>query len=211
MLEKKHRKAWLKPLAAINREAINNSNDFDNHFERGLLAWQFFDTSTFLLKACQAALPDVLAAVGVEELCFYSSTKRIADLVAAPALRWVAGVQYPGADDKALAAFAKSPYCHHFTKLNLEEVKVTDAGLKSFAKSTDMNRLRAITISTDRVLTYTKPKFTAAGVLALLHSKRVPKLSHLKLARRPRRTLVWRTSSPTQFSQSSRNSRSRCR
>jgi uncharacterized protein (TIGR02996 family) len=178
-LEGKHGEAWLAPLAAYGgREAgMFGRSDFD----RGLYNYLFVTTSDFLLKAWQNALPDALARTGVEGLYFYSPTKRIADFAASPALRWVARVQYPGADDRALAAFASSPNFAHLSGLDFQEVRLTDAGLRDFAKTTNTARLREVAISTEGGLTHTKAKFTAAGVLALLHSDRLPHLDALDI------------------------------
>ena len=54
-------------------------------------------------------------------------------------------------------------------------------GLKAFAKSTRTANLRSLTISNDGGLSTKKPKFTAAGVLALLNSARLPRLGTLDL------------------------------
>ncbi len=177
-LESKHRKAWVKPLTAID-PSLEPDSYID--FRRGLLVLLFIDTGLFLLKAHQSALPGALAAVGVEELCFQSATKRVAELANSPALRFAARIEYPGADDKALAAFATAPNCAHLSKLDFGQVTFTDRGLKAFADTTNMTNLRTLTISTEGGFTNRKPKFTAAGVLALLNSPRLPQLEFLEL------------------------------
>jgi uncharacterized protein (TIGR02996 family) len=177
-IEHKHRKAWLKPLAKISPGFV--PQDYVD-FRRGLLTYLWFDTADFLLKKHQAALPDVIAAVGVEQLCFYSATKRIEDFVGSAALRWTAGIQYPGADGKMLAAIAASPNCAHLSGLSFQEVAFTDSGLTAFAKSTQTANLRKLILSTEGALSSKKPKFTAGGVLALLNSDRLPRLDHLDL------------------------------
>ena len=176
-LELAHRKAWLKPLTAIDKKL---TGDFI-YFNRGLLAYLFVTTSDFLLKSWQTALPDALAAVGVEELCFYFPTKRSKDFAASPALRWVARVQYPGADDAGLVAFGRASNLDHLSGLELQEVRFSDAGLRSFAETTAMTRLRSLTITTEGGLTDIRPKFTAAGILALLGSHHLPRLDALDI------------------------------
>lgn len=177
-IEQKHRKAWLEPLADIDPKLVR-----DNfvQFSRGLLWNLWLDTGEFLLNARQAALPDALAAVGVEELSFHSPTKRVADFVGSQALRWVSRIQYPGADDKTLGAIAGAPNCAHLSGISFQEVCFTDTGLKTFAKSARTSNLRNLTISNEGGLTTKKPKFTAAGVLALLNSERLPLLDNLFL------------------------------
>jgi uncharacterized protein (TIGR02996 family) len=177
-LARQHQNAWLAPLEAADAWAPRQDTDFT----RGLLKYLFLDTSDFLLKARQAALPDALAATGLEELCFFSATKRIADLAGSPALRWVARVQYPGADDAALGAFARAPNMAHLSGLELEGVRFTDAGLRAFADTTGTANLRAVIITPRGGLSEPKTRFSAAGVLALFNSRRLPRLDRLDLA-----------------------------
>jgi uncharacterized protein (TIGR02996 family) len=179
-LARTHGKAWLAPLSALDSNLAPNDL-LDGG--RGLLWCWFVTTGTFLSKKWQAALPDALAAVGVEELFLYSPTKKIADLANSPALSWVARLSYPGADDAALAAFARSGNLAHLSELQLREVKCTDAGLRDFAKNTSTSRLRALTLSSEGALGHTKPKFTAGGVIALLKSDRFPLLDSLEITR----------------------------
>jgi uncharacterized protein (TIGR02996 family) len=176
-LEVQHRFTWLMPLLEVDPRLDGEGIAF----RRGLLAYLFFDTSAFLSKTVRSTLPDALAAVGVESLCFFSPTKRISDFVSAPALRWGARLQYPGPDDAMLAAVGAATECAHLSELKFDEVSITDAGLKAFAASTGTARLRTVHISTSGSLTQKKPKFTAAGVLALLHSDRLPRLDTLEL------------------------------
>jgi uncharacterized protein (TIGR02996 family) len=177
-LERKHRKAWLRPLEKVDPEFLPPTYF---NFRRGLFSFVSFDIGAFLLKKWQPALPDAIAAVGIEELVFYSPTKRIAEFVASEALRWTAGIHYNGADDKMLAALATAPNCAHLATLNLSEVSFTDPGLKAFATTTQTANLRKLTISTEGALTSKKAKFTAAGVLALLNSDRLPRIDHLDI------------------------------
>lgn len=177
-LEETHRKAWLKPLTALGREW--DPGDAAS-FTRGLLLFLFTEPSAFLLKKNQTALQEALAAVGVEELCFYSATKRVAALVGSEALRWVPRLQLPGADDAALALIATAPNCAHLSGLNLQECAYTDKGLKAFAESTVTANLKSLCLSNEGGLDTKKAKFTVAGVLAALNSDRLPRLDHLDL------------------------------
>lgn len=177
-LEKKHRAAWLKPLTALGPRF--EPQDYQG-FKRGTFAYAFFDTSEFLLKKHQAVLPDVLSRVGVEELCFYSPTKKLADFANAPAFRWTSGVQYPGADDAALKLFAASDTWAHLSRVEFQELVATDAGLRAFAETTKMRNLARLELSTEGGLSSKKPRFTAAGVAALVESKRLPALAELSV------------------------------
>lgn len=177
-LESKHRTAWLKPLADVSK-ALLPADYVD--FRRGLLHYTFLQTDEFLRKAARQALPDALAAVGVEQLCFYSATKRTDDFATSPALRFVSHVQYPGADDAMLVALGASPTCAHLGGFEFGTVSFTDKGLNAFAADALTANLRRLTISTEGGLTSKKAKFTAAGVAALLNSDRLPRLEHLDL------------------------------
>jgi uncharacterized protein (TIGR02996 family) len=179
-LARKHGDAWLAPLTALDRN-LGPADLLD--VGRGLLWCWFVTTGTFLSKKWQAALPDALVAVGVEELFLYSPTKKIADLANSPALRWVARLSYPGADDDALAAFARSEELIRLSKLELREAKFSDVGLRDFAKHAATSRLRSLTLSSEGALGHTKPKFTAAGVLAVLKSDLLPRLESLEINR----------------------------
>lgn len=177
-LEAKHRNAWLKPLADVSNSMLP-----DDHveFRRGLLHYTFLKTEDFLRKAAQQALPGALAAVGVEQLCFYSPTKRTADFANSPVLRFVSQIQYPGADDAMMTALATSPTCAHLSGFEFGEVAFTDKGLKAFAADSLTADVRRLVISTEGGLTSKKAKFTAAGVAALLNSDRLPRIEHLDL------------------------------
>lgn len=177
-LESKHRKAWLKPLADVSPSML--PNDYVE-FRRGLLHYTFLKTEDFLRKAAQQALPDALAAVGFEQLCFYSPTKRTVDFANSPALRFVSQIQYPGADDAMLAALAAAANGAHLSGFEFGEVAFTDKGLKAFAETTGTANLRRLQISTEGGLTSKKAKFTAVGVAALLNSVKLPRLGHLDL------------------------------
>lgn len=131
-LEQRHRAAWLAPLTAVDAR-LTAGDPHPRDFSRGLYRALLVDTSKFLQKACQTVLPDALAAVGVEALGFYSATKRFRDMAASPAIRWVARVQYPGADDAALDAFGASGHFAHLSGLEFDQVTATDAGLTAFA------------------------------------------------------------------------------
>jgi uncharacterized protein (TIGR02996 family) len=179
-LARKHGKAWLAPLSALDRNL--EPNDLLD-VGRGLLWCWFVTTGTFLTKKWQAALPDALAAVGVEELFLYSPTKKVADFANSPALRWVARLSYPGADDAALAALARSEHLIHLGKLELREAKFADAGLRDFAKNARTSGLRSLALSSEGALGHTRPAFTAAGVIALLESDRLPLLDSLEITR----------------------------
>jgi hypothetical protein len=90
-------------------------------------------------------------------------------------------VQYPGADDAALVAFARAANMAHLSALELLEVRFTDAGLRYFAARTETAQLRTLIITPHGGLSVPRTKFTAAGVLAMLNSPRLPRLDRLDL------------------------------
>ncbi len=175
-LERKHRKAWVAPMVALGSDFT--PDDYVG-FERGLLSYQWVHTDKFLLKDWQTPRAEALAAVGVQGLLFHSATKRVSALAASPGVRWVAEILYPGADDDALAIFGRAPNLAHLSALDLQEVGVTDKGLRTFAEKSNMTRLRELHITPEGALTKRKAKFSSAGVLALLTSGRFPLLTSL--------------------------------
>jgi uncharacterized protein (TIGR02996 family) len=172
-LDTKHREAWLGPIESFGAHGDVSA------YARGFVTWIFVATGDFLKKKWQQTLTDALKTVGVEELCFYTRTTRINDFANAEALRWVTRIQYPGATDAMLAALAGAPNLAHFSAMILEEAKFSDAGLREFARTTQMSRLRKLTLTTTGGGAQTKAKFTASGVLALLRSDRLPLLNAL--------------------------------
>jgi uncharacterized protein (TIGR02996 family) len=191
-LAERHRAAWLAPLAAVDPRLARGDPGM-RPFARGLLKYHLFDTSLFLQKASQRALPDALAAVGVERLGFYSATKRHKDMAASPAFRWTAAVSYPGPDDAALAAIGAAPGWAHLSGLEFGEVKATDAGLKAFAKTSGTTRLTALGLASSGALDNPRGKYTAAGLLAVLASDRFPLLNALDLEAGQPVKFDWRT------------------
>jgi uncharacterized protein (TIGR02996 family) len=175
-LLKKHRKKWLAPLGLLWGVYLDADVE---QFSRGLLSSLFVEVGPFLSKRWQARLPDALAAVGVEKLYFWGPTKRPAALAASPAVRWVTTVDYPEADDAALAAFARSENFAHLSGLLLNEVRATDAGLRDFARHTRTANLTTIEVAAPGGRRNPAPTFTSRGVLALLKSDRLPRLKSL--------------------------------
>lgn len=170
-LASEHDAVWIAPLLGIERLLIHPVPNADE-YTRGLWGSLFMPVQRFLLNAYQRVLPDALAAVGVEELRFAGSTKRVA-AVAAPPLRWVARVIYPQADDKFLRAFGGSEYCTHLSSIELADPQITDGGLREFARTTGTRHLRRFALA-DVPRWRTRRKYTAAGILALLESDRFP-------------------------------------
>ena len=171
-LVSKHDAAWVAPLVGIDELLTTHVPDI-GHYTRGLWGSLFVPVQRFLLSASQRALPEAFAVVGVEELLFAGSTKRIEAVASAPALRWVGRVIFSQADDKLLRAFGGSESCAHLSGIELEDPQITDAGLREFARTTGMRHLRRFALT--NVLTWrARRKYTAAGVLALLESDRFP-------------------------------------
>src|SRR5262245_21748390 len=135
----------------------------------------------FLNETWQQALPEALAKVGVEGILFYEPTRRVGALAAARAVRQVARITYYGANDKMLERIGRSPNFAHLSELDFQDVHLTDAGLRAFAKNTSMTRLRDLTLSTSTYRGSAKARFTSAGVLALLNSARLPLLDSLEI------------------------------
>lgn len=69
----------------------------------------------------------------------------------------------------------------HLSDLQLDEVKVTDAGLEAFARHSRTTKLREFQLTVAGTLKTLKGKYTAAGLLAVLESERFPRLSGLYL------------------------------
>ena len=170
-LERKHRKSWLAPLHALDP----TTPPAYAFFVRGLLANLPVPTGDFLRPAYQRALPDALAVVGVEELLLQTAITKVEALTGAPAMRWVCSLTTDTPDDATLRVLARSPDCAHLSALYLFSPKVTDAGLRSFAKTTAVTRLRhfGVTGAPHRL------RYTAKGVLAVLNSSRLPLLNSL--------------------------------
>ncbi len=186
-LANEHHAAWLAPLTAFvhqlstDPKLIGRSSYFEL-FERGLLRELYVESAKFLQAKYQKVFPDALAAVGLEALSFYTSAKRVNELPASPAFRWVARMGCPTVGDAALEAFGTSPHLAHISALEFTQVKISDSGLKAFARTTDTSRVRKFAITNASPLLYTKAKFTAAGILALLNSPRLPALTVLEVS-----------------------------
>lgn len=182
-----HHEAWLAPLAACvhrleHRPKLVGRSSSVGLFERGLLKAFEVEAAKFLQKGRQRVFPDALAAVGLEALSFYTPATRVGELPGSPAFRWVSRMECPAVGDAALEAFGTSPHLAHISGLEFTEVKISDAGLITFARTTDTLRLQKFTITTASPRRYTKAKFTAAGVLALLNSPRLPALTALDVS-----------------------------
>jgi uncharacterized protein (TIGR02996 family) len=180
-LERKHRAAWVSPLSEIAERLAASEYA---PFERGLLARVVYNTLDFLRKPWQPALPGALAAVGVEELCLLTPSKRLGELAASEGVRWVSALSCESPDDEALTAFGQSPHFAHLRKLALEDAKVTtDAGLKAFARTGGLSQLRTVALTlSGGLLTRARGKYTTAGVLAILKSDRLPQLRTLDVS-----------------------------
>jgi uncharacterized protein (TIGR02996 family) len=171
-LVREHDATWIAPLLGIEDLLRTHVPDISN-YARGLWGSLFAPVQHFLLNASQRLLPDAFAAVGVEEVLFAGSTKRIEALASAPALRWVARVIYPEADDKFLRAFGGAENCAHLSSIELENPQITDTGLRAFARTTGTRRLCRFALT--MVPSWrTRRKYTATGILALLESDRFP-------------------------------------
>jgi uncharacterized protein (TIGR02996 family) len=179
-IHKKHAKTWFAPLAPLAPKVFSSGSD-SNRTSRGLLECLMVHTDGFLLKAHQPLIPDALAAAGVENLHFYSATKKIEAFASSPAFKWVSGFSYPEADDTALALFGGSDTMAHLRDIELTEVKVTDAGLEAFARDSRTTKLRTFGCTVAGTMKTLKGKYTAAGLLAILESKRFPRLCELDL------------------------------
>jgi uncharacterized protein (TIGR02996 family) len=178
-IEDKHRAEWFRPLSSIDPRF--DPSEYPP-FARGLLARVGYGLHDLLREKWQQAVADGLGRVGVEELIVFGSTKRsaalIAELVACPALRAVASLSLDDVNDSALEIIGRAETCAHLSTLQLSDTTITDAGLKRFAATTGMARLRMLYVSPPGGLTKTG-KTTADGVRALLHSARLPQLNAL--------------------------------
>ncbi|WP_439623863.1 TIGR02996 domain-containing protein [Gemmata sp.] len=184
-LANEHHGAWLAPLAAFVHQISDDANwtddrsHYDGLFERGLLKELIVEAAKFLQAKYQQVFPDALAAVGLETLSFYTPARRVGELPGSPALRWVSRMECPAVGDAAFEAFGTSPHLAHITAFEFGEAKISDAGLKAFARTAGTARLRKFAVTTASPRESTKARFTAAGVLALLSSPRLPALTAL--------------------------------
>jgi uncharacterized protein (TIGR02996 family) len=175
-LARKHRKAWLAPLLALGLD--KNDLGMDG-FERGLLSDVIIRPRQFDRAAVRDGLPDALAAVGVQELCFFQSVPDVAAVAAFPGLRWVAGLEYHGVTNEGLALFARSAECANLSSNLFGQLKATDDGLRTFAKTTRTARLRELILMTNALGSKLWGNFTWAGAVSILESKRLPVLDNL--------------------------------
>lgn len=189
-LHGKNSKVWFAPLAPVTPKVFGSGVEH-LRTRRGLLEYLMTHTDGFLLKANQALIPEALAAVGVELLHFYSATKKLEAFASSPAFKWVSGFSYPGADDTALALFGASDSMAHLSHISLAEVPATDAGFKAFAAGSRAVKLRTFGCTVDGPMKTLRGKYTAAGVLAVLESKRFPRLCELELGREQPAKFDW--------------------
>lgn len=180
--------AWFAPLAPVTPKVFSSGAD-RKRTVRGMLGFLMTHTDGFLLKAHQTLIPEALATVGVQMLYFFSATKKLEALASSPAFKWVSGLAYPGADDTALGLFGASDQMAHLNNIHLSEVSSTDAGLEAFARDSRTTNLRRFGCTVAGTLKTLKGKYTAAGLLAVLESKRFPRLCELDLG----------TEQPTKF------------
>lgn len=182
-LHKQHSVTWCAPFGPFAPlvPKVFSSGSESTRTRRGLLEYLMTHTDGFLLKANQPLIPEALAAVGVEKLHFYSATKKLEAFAASQAFRWVSGFSYPGADDTALALFGASDAMAHLSEIDLSEVTATDAGLEAFARDSRTTKLRTFGCTVAGTMKTLKGKYTAAGLLAVLESKRFPRLCELDL------------------------------
>lgn len=186
-LAAKHHEVWLAPLTACVRQLEHHPKLIGRDspaelFERGLLKTLYLQTADFVQKKHQKVFPDAFAAVGLETLSFYTPARRVGELPGAPAFRWVSRMECPAVGDAALEALGTSQHLTHISGFEFPEVQISDAGLKTFARTTNTLRLQKFAITTASPRRYTKAKFTAAGVLALLNSERLPGLTALNVS-----------------------------
>jgi uncharacterized protein (TIGR02996 family) len=175
-LARTHRKAWLAPLLALGID--ENDLGLDG-FERGLLSDVIITRRQFNRAAVRDGLPDALAAVGVQELCFFQSVPDVAAVATFPGMRWVAGLEYHGVTNEGLAMFARSAECANLSSILFGQLKATDDGLRAFAKNTRTARLRELFLMTNDRGSPLRGNFTWAGAVSVLESKRLPVLDSL--------------------------------
>ncbi len=185
-LAKEHHATWLAPLTAFVHQLSTDPNlisrsSYLGLFERGLLKKLYVESPKFLQKRYQKVFPDALAAVGLETLSFYTPATRVGKLPASPVFRWVARIECPAVDDAAFEALGTSPHFAHISALELTQIKISDSGLRAFAQMTGTSQLRKFAVTNQSPMRYTKPKFTATGILALLNSPRLPALTVLEV------------------------------
>jgi uncharacterized protein (TIGR02996 family) len=187
-IQKRHAKHWLGPLWPHLQKG--GADDIGGYglFRRGLLYWWYARPKHFLQKAHQKAIRDWFPLVGINELTMHTPVSQCADIAASPALEWAPefGWEEANMDDASLTALAASPHFTRVSTFGFDGNKLTDRGLEKFAEAATMPNLR-----TFKLWSGGKAKYTAAGVLSLLGSKRLPNLCDLELECDQPRTMKW--------------------
>lgn len=188
-IQKKHAAHWLGPLADLIADGWDDTIDDVGLFRRGLLFWWRASPKHFVQKTHQKAVCEWFPLVGVNELSIVGPAKQCAAVAASPALRWVPKFEWEQGkvDDAGLTALAKSPHFAHVSTFGFDEVKFTDRGLEKFAETATMPNLR-----TFKLWAGGKAKYTTAGVLTLLGSKRFPNLCDLELECDQPKSMKWK-------------------
>jgi uncharacterized protein (TIGR02996 family) len=175
-LQKRHAERWLGPLADYAFE--HSAPDDEGLFERGLLQWWMQNAKHFVQKKIQKAVCEWFPRVGVNRLVLLGPTAPPKLVAASPALAWVPSFEWDQGmiDDAGLTALAASRHFARLGTFGLDGVKLTDRGLLAFADAGTMPNLRRVQLRSGG-----KAKYTAAGILAVVGSERLPRLCELDL------------------------------
>ena len=176
-LEREQLAVWLGPL---DPDACRDPSEPHGHFHRGLLYWWYVTVGAFLRKAHQRAVCERFPQLGVDHLFLSEPSKRAAALAESPALAWASELSWirSRADDDAVAALANSPHLGMLSVMALSHVRCSDAGLRAVANARGLANLRRFSLRA----CFWGGQFTAAGVLLVLNSERLPRLRYLRLA-----------------------------
>ncbi|HUR52977.1 MAG TPA: TIGR02996 domain-containing protein [Gemmataceae bacterium] len=187
-IQKKHAKHWLGPLWPIIQKGWGDELDGVGLFRRGLLFWWYVAPKQFLQKSHQKAVREWFPLVGINDLTMHTRATQCAGVAASPALAWAPEFAWDEGkiDDAGLSALAASPHFTRLSTFSVDQNVVTDKGLREFADTATMPNLR-----TFKLWSGNKAKYTAAGMLALVSSKRFPNLCDLELECGQPNSLKW--------------------
>jgi hypothetical protein len=170
-----HAVEWLGPLLPLSGDGHQ-----DREFNRGIKEWWYTTAGNFLKKAHQRVVCEWFPRLGLKLLMLVDPSKRVGAVAASPALEWVVELTWLRArlGDDGFRALAASPHTHRLSRLVVEKPRCGDSRLHALARSISFPNLKAIGLR-DGLWGST---YTAAGLLGLLRSARLPKLDELDLS-----------------------------
>jgi uncharacterized protein (TIGR02996 family) len=173
-----HGDTWLGPLLPLLPD-YGTLSVRKYTFFRGM-PYIWLSPGKLLQKAGCRLATEWLPKLGVQELRFRSSTKRVAALVGLPLLRDLHSLCWWDSHlgDAGLKELSRSPHLVNISSLTIDKPWATDAGLKHLAGAVSLNALRKLKLEG----TLWKGRITAAGIQTILTSERLPRFDSLDLS-----------------------------